>query len=900
MSKAATHLWYKDGIFNVWAKQFVVLSDSMIRVYESREDYESQKEAAHRIQLSTHTQLLNGSDSIMHQGWLIKKGKLKWNEKWCALVNYGYLKYVADNHGIRSIDFSKASFKLEDYGNLIYWIYGGDRVYFRCDSPSIQVKWHQEMKEIQANCMQIRYQYEQNKLLHKEPTLFAFCVDNNDGKQHCFCAPDHTYLAAWHKCISEQISRSDLQIPQPMPRNIKIVSFSENDITYIASNTSHHCQEECGNANALIVKSITSSFDETDEKEETIAIQPIPPNDDDNKESTFEQEKHTNAIETEIRGHCADIIAQIVNGIDDVIDIQLEYDEYGSFMEGECDGHAIEHCHSLKRIILILNIYKQHMEMERLQRNNNALSQYLNIIKYDLLNDYHHILDAHLSDDHIMAELCCDINDCVIYERYQRQRETSVSGNDEYVSIYFDLLDTMHCYFRHSNSVWNDNDRFQNKFITVPPNAQVRQHRFGRRFEHYWDKWKNPKYETLKDELMDNTVFSIDLDAFNQIYKKSNYLLKNSEPIKRVKSSKQSKYAMDAGLALNISNILSVSLYTDYDDLSHHFCTTFYCNSNLNDEYFNWSKLLCETVNGYGITMDQAKVTRLFHYCKSIYLTDFATLSLNAPTSTLPLMLHTQLQNDAILNNDHDGMTLMLELKTERKTSKYLRHLNCTLFSSFPSEHERLFMNPPATHSNHLLELISIRNLSTNEDYQPFICALNIFNKLVDKEHVPHISSPCAAIINNLMANNGIYPQYILDCFQKWAETKTQMVFNLKMAKQFGINSLFHPNTKKRKQLQHLLNFQAISIVFKNVKWIICERVGEISDAFLDLLLQEVDKINELHELYLDKIYLYDIPNIHEFTQTKQYAKYQSLFSEKNWNIQTKNGYCSDYLVVSK
>eukprot|EP01084_Bolivina_argentea_P180273 311438_1 len=207
MSKAATHLWHKPSEHAAWTHRFVTVSDSIIYIYPNRQEYKSgaQKNAIHLILLSNNTKLIDGNDIIMHQGWLVKKGKFKWNARWCALTNYGYLKYVdiKQTSDIRQIDFSKAKFSLQKYHNLIYWMYHGDRVYFRCDSPSIQKKWYQKMTSIQHNCYNIRTAYKKRKLLHKEPTLFAFTVINKTEK-HYFCAMNDQYLAAWKKCITEQ------------------------------------------------------------------------------------------------------------------------------------------------------------------------------------------------------------------------------------------------------------------------------------------------------------------------------------------------------------------------------------------------------------------------------------------------------------------------------------------------------------------------------------------------------------------------------------------------------------------------------------------------------------------------------------------------------------------------
>ena len=72
------------------------------------------------IELLTTTALLDGSDNIVYQGWLTKKGKIKWNARWCALLKVGYLNYIdADQkQDIRSIDISAVQINAEKSNNL--------------------------------------------------------------------------------------------------------------------------------------------------------------------------------------------------------------------------------------------------------------------------------------------------------------------------------------------------------------------------------------------------------------------------------------------------------------------------------------------------------------------------------------------------------------------------------------------------------------------------------------------------------------------------------------------------------------------------------------------------------------------------------------------------------------
>eukprot|EP01084_Bolivina_argentea_P276002 470821_1 len=361
----------------------------------------------------------------------------------------------------------------------------------------------------------------------------------------------------------------------------------------------------------------------------------------------------------------------------------------------------------------------------------------------------------------IENELCCDISKCFIYLRNHRNREKGVVQTDEDLCLY-DILDCIHCYFIHSvdfgfrmivkppiddknDSVAYDaefaslkaylspikknletiktKNRLSNKFITetkfyenseeskeekneennVSYCCKDGEYNFGQHFE-YWNGSKKPKYSTLKAEITANKIFCIDMDAFNEVFKKANVLLHNSNVIKAITSCKENKMNYKKGILLNEENIVCVILYTDYSILCYHFCETFKPNKSneceqiikeRNYEYFNWSKILCETVNCFGISMNDSTISTLYHCVDWIYCEAFVAI-LNCPTSTT-----TRLLNAAVFV-PNNGM--ILELKKNTKNSQSLRYFNCSFISYMGNEDERLFINPP---SNYSLELVS-------------------------------------------------------------------------------------------------------------------------------------------------------------------------------------------------
>eukprot|EP01084_Bolivina_argentea_P132642 234091_1 len=115
-----------------------------------------------------------------------------------------------------------------------------------------------------------------------------------------------------------------------------------------------------------------------------------------------------------------------------------------------CDGNEITECVALQRIISVLKYYKSHNKQNK-GNNNTALFKYLEDHKKYLINDYHHILEMHLNEDTINQNetnkqfeliykqiiqhnnnLTCNINECEIYLRNNRERETDQIHSIDY------------------------------------------------------------------------------------------------------------------------------------------------------------------------------------------------------------------------------------------------------------------------------------------------------------------------------------------------------------------------------------------------------------------------------------------------------------------------------------
>ena len=181
-----------------------------------------------------------------------------------------------------------------------------------------------------------------------------------------------------------------------------------------------------------------------------------------------------------------------------------------------CDGKDITNCIALKRIISMLQFYHHN------HHKYNQILHFLEGYKSHLLSDYHHILDRHLNEDKTtktesnhqfemmhqqikttMNKHSCDITKCNIYSRTNRQREVeNIDCNDDNLSMFIDIMDTIHCFIVHSVDVGhriiksqiNDDDKedeIVNDSKAYDPNmARMRRHL----------RSKRQKLETMRGE----------------------------------------------------------------------------------------------------------------------------------------------------------------------------------------------------------------------------------------------------------------------------------------------------------------------------------------------------------------------------------------------------------------
>eukprot|EP01084_Bolivina_argentea_P292986 503847_1 len=309
-------------------------------------------------------------------------------------------------------------------------------------------------------------------------------------------------------------------------------------------------------------------------------------------------------------------------------------------------------------------------------------------------------------------------------------------------------------------------------------------------YTDYWSKTigifaQTGKYESIKEEVITNKIYSISIDQFEAACNKAKYLLEQSPNIRALRCDyfSASQFKMKEYQPPTMEHILGVILYTDYDSLSFRFSQTFRkISENESDkltkkrgnEFWNWRKTLIETVNAFGTQLKDSNIPVFYHGVSMVYFNSFHT-TFNSPISTT-----TQLQ---IAYQFATQQGIILEVAAP-KDDKFcdVTYFNCTFISSFANEDERVFIQP--RYSWYVLSIVSIRNMARDENYKQYIMSMKFLQRLftgnVLRQYHSYkevdFSKECGTKINDVVAilrgNEDITcPSYVKKLLQHWTQT---------------------------------------------------------------------------------------------------------------------------------
>eukprot|EP01084_Bolivina_argentea_P221017 374455_1 len=269
-------------------------------------------------------------------------------------------------------------------------------------------------------------------------------------------------------------------------------------------------------------------------------------------------------------------------------------------------------------------------------------------------------------------------------------------------------------------------------------------------------------YDNLKQEIMDNKIRTLTHRQFKITIHKRDEIRCGSHVKKLIAANRDNE--LHYGVSGNISNehLLSVLLYCDWTQLAAAFSNTFRKSKffkpiivvkKQNSEYWNWSKLLRESVEYYGLNRngDEEKNTHVDRLegpflcgLSSVKVISAFNIRLCGPTSTSTKIEVAQ------LFSGYKGIILQFNNVGDHMSGE-VRAFDCSWISNYNAEREMLFIG-----GHHRMRLESVRFQETgqnfgllNETLFYFDCMLN--GSWMDKDfETKHISNDHHEFLNNM------------------------------------------------------------------------------------------------------------------------------------------------------
>eukprot|EP01083_Nonionella_stella_P054546 143975_1 len=615
------------------------------------------------------------------------------------------------------------------------------------------------------------------------------------------------------------------------------------------------------------------------------------------------------------------------------------------------------------------NFTKILMEIET-KHKRFVLDLYHHILNHHLAHksadksdaEFHELYTQTMSGIHSQ----CNVHVCSKYTRH-RERERFVydtvpkaqSNVDIHSEYYMDLMDMIHCNILHTydtgmrcSTESKSNvqpeapavETVHNKYYTQITDAthtkSTASFDFGHKY-YYWDYYRDnespdsganagyakgawyieQKYDDLQQEMLENEIGVLHKYHFDRALKKAEEYMDSAVARKlRSDSVELSEYCqIKPGSEIKKENLLALILYSDYTKLCTSFSSTFRKlhdetwleMKDRNSEYWNWSKLLIETVELYGTTICNSAIEIFYHGVSYMTFPSFLSYFCG-PTSTTP-----QIQ---VAQNFCGGEGLILELRKENEFS-LLKYFNVRWISSYTNEDERLFIG-----GNRALKFKSIRLVQTNENYYVYIVALTFLDYILNgKKLTKHdkekrlYKKTHAKIINGLLKHHepsttykNKFDAYINLTFETFIANRRHISIHLNAVNQDypfirqHIPYIFGKKMKnkqdKYKKCKNLLWFNKIGRVFRY-----CESITVWSDptpekkedkiltkTYLDELRNMLTELNHLNNklslrtIKLNDVMYYDGISLRCLDQKKFKKKYKVQFPFCDIKVDTR------------
>eukprot|EP01084_Bolivina_argentea_P155020 270182_1 len=593
-------------------------------------------------------------------------------------------------------------------------------------------------------------------------------------------------------------------------------------------------------------------------------------------------------------------------------------------------GNVLD-CAHLKNLTKILNTYNNN----NCQIVYDIIANYkvVNIFNHLLI---HHDTEVEFETIHKQLNYC-NLQNCKIFKRNYRDR--SVIKDFDITKLYetselklivlYQILDAIHCYYCHSYDTGhkispkhkdtinaNDSDSYfhrvrniilstsqttqfytsdkfnqlQMDFEEIKETEQIQgSYNFGKEFVYSGKKSDGKifvidqgrklivmkKWRNFKEELTNNAVCTIEIQQFNNEYRKANIKF-NSHHRKKTCTK------------LLKNEILALMCYTNFDNLQSQLSKTYYKNFQNHGEFWNFAYLLKKSMSQciefeYSLQNNKdPKILKLYHGIdKKLSFPAYLECNIWSPLSTT-----SSVEVAINFSNNNQGFIIEFNINTKYVGYNNTRYLSVNWLSDFHAENEYLFVQ-----SGLKLQINDIIEPSTDIHYKPLLKAMLILQRLtrVDKWDfdVPEsIQKLVTKIIQHRLCRNDAkvnlnkpYPNFeslnkygneMLRTFHSNMDKVDYIEFSyphIKEKHEYLARSLFHDNME-------WIKMDVISALFPNKKSGVIIFGIKLCSALFEDILENYSNCN------FDYIRLININDKGELSAKQAYAKYKKKFRE--------------------
>eukprot|EP01084_Bolivina_argentea_P184947 318965_1 len=437
-----------------------------------------------------------------------------------------------------------------------------------------------------------------------------------------------------------------------------------------------------------------------------------------------------------------------------------------------------------------------------------------------------------------------------------------------------DRLSTQNHKINTSVNLVNHSTHIGQRHQFCDQNQPNKMYSFGFKFKYGFEEESNntnsievhPKYDSLKEELLQNNICVLVIDQFNSEYKKAENHYNS-----------QHRKSNISWTAMTIEHLFCLMIYCNYSVLQFEFSKTYRIENGLLHTNYYWMGMLLKiAVHIFGTKICDGNIHRFYHgTAERLLFPQYIGDYQNGVVINCPLSTSASLEIAANFTNDARG--LIIEFG-----GQYIIHEQCVRsignakyfpvawLSDFSHENEYLFIQ-----TEFPLQVNNIVDIKFNTEYRAILTALKYLDAMSSANNfVGDVTdSMCALtqrIISNQLRNKNVNSKsfYLLTTH---AQHICARYFRNKKIIDIDID-----NSNRDKIHLFLLN----TLFYSDIQWINLTRVH--------ILFANIQTI-DLQEINLTSAVIENILSFFQNTNTKTSIKTISVGTRNNSKLSAQN-----------